>query len=322
MAAPNTFAGGTLDRAATRRADGAWVAAQERHPAARAVVGDVSGVLAAGDAPALVPLGALSGEPVLLGLDADGPLFAVDLADLAGARAGAADAWTPRGSWVGDAGPGRAADVPGAPDDAAFRGLRDLAPGLGAADAGLLAHAAALLHWRRTSRHCGRCGGATEAREAGHVRACTACGLQIHPRTDPVVIMLVTDGDRVLLGRQPSWPAGRFSALAGFVEPGESLEAAVAREVREEAGVDVGAVRYVSSQPWPFPASLMMGFEAEWAGGEAAVADAELEAVRWCTARELEAARDGAGELQLPGPQAIARRLVEGWLDGRASGSP
>jgi NAD+ diphosphatase len=135
------------------------------------------------------------------------------------------------------------------------------------------------------------------------------CGAQHHPRTDPVVIKIVTREDEVLLGRQASWPEGRYSALAGFVEPGESLEEAVAREVHEEAGVRVRDVRYRSSQPWPFPASLMLGFAAGWAAGEPEVRDGELEAVGWFTAA---AVRDGS--VLLPPRQAIARRLVDEWL--------
>jgi NAD+ diphosphatase len=165
------------------------------------------------------------------------------------------------------------------------------------------------------------------AREGGHVRVCENQH-QHHPRTDPVVIMLVTDGDRALLGRQPSWPAGRYSALAGFVEPGEALETAVAREVREEAGVEVRDVRYVASQPWPFPVSLMLGFHATYASGEPAPGDAELEDVRWFTRDELAvAARDdiawidgvGGGQadrLLVPPRLAIARHLLDRWLAG------
>ena len=141
------------------------------------------------------------------------------------------------------------------------------------------------------------------------MRVCPVCGTQHHPRTDPVVIMLVTDGDRALLGRQAQWPAGRYSALAGFVEPGESLEEAVAREVREEAGVRVADVRYRSSQPWPFPSSLMLGFSARWAGGEPAVHDAELEDVGWFTRAAIV-----GGDVLLPPPTAIARRLIDEWL--------
>ena len=141
------------------------------------------------------------------------------------------------------------------------------------------------------------------------------CGTSHHPRTDPVVIMLVTDGERVLLGRQPSWPARRYSALAGFVEPGESLEEAVARAVEEEAGVQVDRISFRSSQPWPFPASLMVGFHARYASGEAAVHDGELEDVRWFTREEIQDAANGQSEMKLPPPVAIARRLIDEWLE-------
>lgn len=193
--------------------------------------------------------------------------------------------------------------------------LRMASGTLAPADAGLLAYAQSMLHWHRVHRFCGVCGERLEAREAGFARACVNDHVA-HPRTDPVVIMLVVDGDRCLLGRQPSWPPGRYSALAGFVEPGESLEAGVAREVFEEARVRVGAVRYRASQPWPFPAQLMVGFEADYAGGEAEADDAELEEVRWFDRAELaEAAKAGDHEwLLLPPPIAIARRLVEAWL--------
>ena len=135
-------------------------------------------------------------------------------------------------------------------------------------EGGLVAYVAALLNWHRRHRFCAACGAPSHVGEGGLIRACPRCGTDHHPRTDPVVIMLVTDGDRVLLGRAPSWPERRYSALAGFVEPGESLEEAVAREVAEESGVEVGPPRYVASQPWPFPSSLMLGFEAPYRGGE------------------------------------------------------
>jgi NAD+ diphosphatase len=147
------------------------------------------------------------------------------------------------------------------------------------------------------------------------MRVCDTCGAQHHPRTDPVVIMLVTDGDRVLLGRQPTWPPGRYSALAGFVEPGESLEQAVAREVREEAGIEVGDPAYIASQPWPFPTSLMLGFIAPWRGGEPHRIDAELEDVRWFERAQVKAAIRGEdGPPGLPPRFAIARRLLEHWV--------
>ncbi len=231
-----------------------------------------------------------------------------------------------RSVWARPVAPGADAEL------ATLTELRGAALTMAPADAGLFAYAAAMLHSERTHRFCGRCGAPTRVAEAGHVRRC-ANGHAWHPRTDPVVIMLVVDpaGDRVLLGRQASWPAGRFSALAGFVEPGEALEAAVVREAAEEAGITVGAVRYVASQPWPFPANLMLGFVAEWCGGEAHVADHELEAVRWFSRAEVAAAAHfdvaweaegsahpapGAGGLLLPPRLAIARHLVERWLAG------
>ena len=191
---------------------------------------------------------------------------------------------------------------------------------------GLLAYAAHLSWFHGSHRFCGRCGTPTHVREAGFVRRCEK-GHDVHPRTDPVVIMLVEDGEeRVLLGRQPGWPAGRYSALAGFVEPGEALEAAVAREVLEEAGVAVSGARYMASQPWPFPGSLMLGFHCDYAGGEAGVHDAELEDVRWFSRDEVLAAAEtdegweASGDpsrLILPPTLAIARHLLEDWLGRR-----
>ncbi|HET6508187.1 MAG TPA: NAD(+) diphosphatase [Baekduia sp.] len=207
-------------------------------------------------------------------------------------------------------------------EDAALTGLRDLATSLPAARLGAVAYASALANWARATRFCGVCGEPTRAGEGGHVRVC-ANGHHHHPRTDPVVIMLVSDGDRVLMGRQAAWPAGRYSALAGFVEPGEPLEAAVAREVQEESGVAVRDVRYVASQPWPFPVSLMLGFHATYDGGEPHVLDGELQDVRWFTRDEVTAAASGSADwvdgpdadgLLLPPPTAIARLLIDRWV--------
>jgi NAD+ diphosphatase len=279
VAQPNTFAGGALDRAGTRRGDEAWLSARRADPATRIVAASEAGVLAAGDRPRLLTVDELpdDAELVLLGIDGEGrAVFAADLGD----------------AYSGER-----------------RGLRDLAANLSQAEGGMVAHAVALLNWHRRHRFCANCGARTASAEAGHVRRCPNCGAEHHPRTDPVVIMLVEDDDRVVLGRQPQWPAGRYSALAGFVEPGESLEEAVAREVREESGVRVADVRYRSSQPWPFPTSLMLGFTARWASGEPAVGDGELDDVRWFTRDEI-----AGGAVLLPPPEAIARRLIDVWL--------
>jgi NAD+ diphosphatase len=221
---------------------------------------------------------------------------------------------------VGDDGPVFAVEREGV----ALAGLRDLAASLPGDRLGIVAYASALANWARATRFCGICGTATTSHEGGHVRVC-ANGHQHHPRTDPVVIMLVSDGDRVLLGRQAAWPAGRYSALAGFVEPGERLEDAVAREVLEESGIRVRDVRYVESQPWPFPVSLMLGFHATYDGGEPRAVDGELEDVRWysrddvATALRADSSGDwisgtGADRLMVPPPTAIARLLLDRWI--------
>jgi NAD+ diphosphatase len=320
----NAFTGARLDRAADARKDPAWVAAQREHPGARAVLAGDAGVhiaeSPAGPRLALVPLAQAPGRDhwLLLGLDEHGPVFAVDVDD--------ADGAVPR--------PLIGAHGTGEPDPATGTrayGLRDAVTELPRADGGLIAYASALVNWHRRHGHCSVCGAATEPALGGLVRECPACGSHHFPRTDPVVIMLVTDGrERLLLGRQASWPAGRYSALAGFVEPGETLEEAVVREVREEAGIEVGPPAYVSSQPWPFPASLMLGFSAPWQGGEPVRQEDEIEDVRWFTRDEVAAAAaadrvaptgattgaEPVAGIRLPPRHAIARRLVDGWLEG------
>ena len=245
-----------------------------------------------GPAPVLVLLPAADAPPgdrLYLGRDADGPVFAVagGLAPRLGLRASE---------------------------------LLALGPLLGDRDAGLLVHAVGLVNWHRAHPRCARCGAATEVVRGGSVRRCPVDGSEHFPRTDPAIIVLVTDGgDRCVLGRQPVWPAGRYSTLAGFVEPGESAEQAVVREVREESGLQVRDVRYVASQPWPFPSSLMLGFTAVCdASAVPRPADGELDDVRWFSREELQAAASwGTGPgLQLPGAVSIARHLVDGWLDG------
>ncbi len=202
-----------------------------------------------------------------------------------------------------------------------FEPLRPLAPLLPGADAAMLAHARGLLHWRRRHLFCGRCGKPTVPEQGGTRLACPDCGLEHFPRTDPVVIMLVHRADRVLLARGTRFPGTRlFSALAGFVEPGESAEEAVAREVFEETGIRVGRIRYHSSQTWPYPNSLMLGFLAETVDSALTLDPEEIAEAHWLTAGELRASAEGAGELgiELPGRTAIARSLVEAWLAGRA----
>ena len=184
-------------------------------------------------------------------------------------------------------------------------------------EAGLLVHAIALANWHAVHGFCSKCGYATDVVSAGHVRRCPNCGTEHYPRTDPAVIVLVTDSDdRALLGHNPAWPEGRFSTLAGFVEPGESAEMAVVREIAEEAGVQLTDVRYLGSQPWPFPWSLMLGYTARAEDPSAVHPDGEeISELRWFTREQLAEAM-AAGEVLPPGGISIARRLVENWYGG------
>jgi NAD+ diphosphatase len=182
-----------------------------------------------------------------------------------------------------------------------------------ARDAAALAEARALLHWQQRNRFCGGCGNALGLCKGGWCARCTHCGMEHYPRTDPAIIVAVSDGERLLLGRQASWPAGRWSVLAGFVEPGESLEQAVAREVMEEAGIPVLECEYAASQPWPFPAALMVGFRAQGLPLEPSVSD-ELEQARWFSLDELDAAV-ASGEVKLSPRLSISRWLIDAWID-------
>lgn len=197
------------------------------------------------------------------------------------------------------------------PEDTELRELRPLAPLLQADAAALLAYARALVLWRSRHRYCGICGSRNQRVRAGHVLRCEGCGNETFPRLDPAIIVLVSDpsGERALLGRQASWPPGRYSTIAGFVEPGESLEDAVIREVEEETGVHVGDVQYVASQPWPFPSSLMLGFQAIARSHEISLRDGELEDARWFTRAQI-----AAGHPSLPPPGSISARLIDGWF--------
>ncbi|MGD2165189.1 MAG: NAD(+) diphosphatase [Anaerolineae bacterium] len=201
-----------------------------------------------------------------------------------------------------------------------FRRLRSVATLLDGEAAALLAYAKGMVHYHERHRFCPTCGAPTVPEEGGHLRVCTDlhCGSQDFVRTDPAIIVLVRTQDRCLLARQPTWPGNLYSIIAGFVEPGESLEAAVAREVEEEAGIQVKDVRYQSSQPWPFPRSLMIGFTATATTTAIRLNDGELEDARWLSREDI--ARELIqGELQLPSPISISHRLIESWFDAEGS---
>jgi NAD+ diphosphatase len=292
---PLALSRSAVDRNADRRRDDAWLAQRwsdprtrvlHVHPGRSWVVDDAT----ARPALALVATTeSLPGERYLLGTDADdATYFAVRVHD-----ADAVSAQFPSARPVG---------------------LREVGLLLGDRDAGLLVHAIALANWHAAHGYCPRCGERTQPAVAGAERHCPADGSAHFPRTDPAVITTVLDPDgRVLLGRQEQWPPGRFSTRAGFVEPGEDAERAVAREVMEEAGVEVRDVRYLGSQPWPFPASLMLGFTAVTDHPERAVADGvELAEVRWF-ARESVLDDIASGDLVVSPQLSIARRLIEHW---------
>jgi NAD+ diphosphatase len=289
-----------LDRAASARADPDWLAQRLADPESNAVFAGREGVLIGEAYPPellrrpvaeLAASGLALADPILLGLDRGRAVFAVDLE----AAPRAVSAVLTRGGTV--------------------MSLRAAGTLLPSSEGGLAAYLTALVNWHRTHRFCPNCGTATGIAEAGYSRPCPSCGAVHFPRTDPVVIMVVADGDRILLGRHAGWPTHRYSVLAGYVAPGETLEEAVAREVREESGVDAVDPRYVASQPWAFPSSLMLGFEARAQGGEPTARDGELEDVRWFSAQEVGAAlREPVRQLELPGTVSIARLLIERWV--------
>jgi NAD+ diphosphatase len=192
-----------------------------------------------------------------------------------------------------------------------FHDLRYLGSVLPAGESNLVAHARALVVWHRLQRFCGHCGSETRAECCGNTRVCVAedCGQQMFPRVEPAIIVLVSDRDRCLLGRQEGWPDDRYSTLAGFVEPGESLEDAVRREVFEESNIETRDIRYHSSQPWPFPSALMLGFNATATTSDIQLNDNELEDAQWFTRKQML-----SGFPKLPYRLSIARRLVDDWL--------
>jgi NAD+ diphosphatase len=300
-----TFSGVALDRAVAERLDPAWVAARLEDPASRAVVASADGVLVGTEAqssllrlpiPAHVSSAAKAAGPVMLGLEDDVALFALDLdAPPAQERARLSEG-------------GRIAT------------LREAGRMLAPAEAALAAYLVGLLNWHRRHRFCPACAGALLVTDAGFSRTCQSCGAQHFPRTDPAVIVMVEHDGRALLGRQAGWPEGQYSVLAGFVGPGESLEEAVIREVKEESGITVRDPRFVTSQPWPFPFSVMVGFEAGSDGGEPVPGDGELEDVRWFTREEVGAALAGRSpQLVVPPGISISYFLIERWF---AKGAP
>jgi NAD+ diphosphatase len=218
-------------------------------------------------------------------------------------------------------------DAPGVPEE--WMPLRGVLPAVAAdamASGSLVLHAIGLAEWLHATQVCPRCGGELELQQAGHVLHCLACGRDQFPRSDPAVIMIVTDGEpgspgeRALLGRNAAWPENRYSTLAGFVEPGETMEDAVRREVEEETGVQVGEVTYFGSQPWPLPASLMIGFTGRAITTDIDVDGSEIQDARWFTREQM---RTGAedGSLVLPGGVSISRSLVESWYGAPLPGS-
>jgi len=306
----NTYAGNPLDRAGERRSDAAWIAARLADPASQALAlwnGQPLATTTDGGGAVLhfisAPLAKAfaGGEEWLLflGLRPDGvAVFAVDLEDAVDPSVGVLQ-----------------------PIGATFEGLRALAPRLDPQQAAIAAEAKAVFEWRRRHRFCPACGQPSQVADGGWKRVCSACAVEHFPRTDPVVIMLATqqhDGaERCLLGRQAVWPPGMFSTLAGFMEPGESIEEACARELYEEAGLEALAVRYHSSQPWPYPSNLMIGLIAEVAAGEGRPDQTELEAVRWFSKREASGLLRGEIEgLFAPPPFAIAHQLIKAWAAG------
>ena len=288
------------DRVGERRADRAWLDAAWADPESRVLVVAGTRVRPADEGLRWVPPAEASGDGarVLLG-ERDGRVWFALVLD-----PGQADS----DEWVG------------------LRGLLPLLAGAAVEQAPLVFHAIGLAEWLFATRHCPRCGGHLEVRMAGHELECVDCHRRQFPRTDPAVIMAITRGEpgsadeALLLGRPDSWPEGRYSTLAGFLEPGETLEDAVRREVAEETGVGVGEVTYFGNQPWPLPASLMLGFLGRASSDAIAVDGREIQDARWFTRAQMKDEAD-AGTLVLPGGVSISRSLVEHWYGGPLPGS-
>jgi NAD+ diphosphatase len=299
----NTFAGNPLDRASERRPDTAWLQAKLKDPDSLAIA-------------------IWNGKPLVEKAKDGKSQIAYLPASLAEELSGGGERLLFMGLWKDTA--VFAVDLEGSADPAegpllglgSFEDLRMMALALPQADAAMAATARQMFEWRRRHRHCAACGEPSVAHDGGWKRVCPSCKAEHFPRTDPVVIMLATYGDKALLGRQAAWPKGMFSALAGFLEPGESIEEACARELKEEAGLSTTRVRYHSTQPWPYPSSLMIGLIAEVDSDDATPDQTELDEVRWFTRPEM---RDLiAGKLPntfAPGAMAIAHQLIRAWAE-------
>jgi NAD+ diphosphatase len=299
MADPIPYSGSPLDREGLRRRDRAWLEARLADPTSRYLPLWQAKPLIKREPRALAWAkreffeDLETPEPVLLGTLDGVAHFGVDVS---------------------------AAEKPetafGIADVASFDDLRAAVATLPAGDAAIAAHARTLVDWHARHRHCAACGGHTRSVQGGANRVCFDCQAEHFPRTDPVAIAVVVRGDQCLLGRGPGWPATFFSALAGFVEAGESLEDAVRREVLEESGVRVGRVRYLASQPWPFPSSLMLGCVAHAESEQITIDPAELEEARWFSRDALRAALAGQrSDLGVPPPFAIAHHLIRAWVE-------
>jgi len=303
---PIAFSGSRLDRAAVERRDAAWLESHRKHPASR--------YLPMWKLDPLVKLGEkrslawarwelfddveISHEPILLGVDEGVAHFAVDVSQLQSPL-----------------------DELGLEGVARFEELRAIGGEISGEEIAVVAHARSLADWHQRHRHCAVCGAISIVILGGIQRRCPDCSAEHFPRTDPVAIAPVVRGDRCLLGRGPGWPDTMYSALAGFVEPGETLEEAVRREVREESGVVIGAVRYLRSQPWPFPSSLMLGCVADAETEELEIDHTELADARWFSLEEIRLALAGEpAPLFIPPPFAIAHHLIQAWAEGRERG--
>lgn len=299
----NTFAGNPLDRASERRGDAAWLAEQL-------------------DSSESLGIALWNGKPFVEKTKDGGVQIAYLPAKMVGELAGGAERLLFMGLWKGTA--IFAVDFEGSADPTAgplqglgeFKDLRAIAMQLPGPDAAILSTAKSMFEWRRRHTYCAACGQPSQPKDGGWKRQCPSCEVEHFPRTDPVVIMLAYHGERCMLGRQEAWPPGMFSALAGFLEPGESIEEACARELAEEAGLRTRQVRYHSTQPWPYPSSLMIGLIAEVEDDEGTPDQTELSEVRWFTRAEAKLLIKGEIEGTFcPPPLAIAHQLIKAWAD-------